>query len=82
LGASLPSEPRLGWREPAPLRYTAGATTSFTYGPDGTRLKKSSPSGATLYLGPDIERAPSAVWTKYLLPDAMRVGTPPAGVTT
>ena len=31
---------------------------SFTYAPDGSRLKKSKPAGTTPYLGSDIERAP------------------------
>jgi hypothetical protein len=53
-----------------------GVTTSFTYGPDGTRLKKVAPSGTTIFLlGSDIEISPSGVYTKYPHPDAVRVGT-------
>ena len=54
---------------------------SFTYAPDGSRLKKSKPAGTTLYLGSGIERAPDGTWTKYL-PGAVRVGSGAAAVTT
>jgi YD repeat-containing protein len=47
----------------------------YKYGPDGERLSKFVPATAatTLYLGGDVELSGS-VWTKYLNPDAKRVG--------
>ncbi|MGH6924047.1 MAG: hypothetical protein ACRED5_09935 [Propylenella sp.] len=65
------------------LSVTAsGATTSFVYAPDGTWLKKLAAAGATLYLGPDIERDPAGVWTKYPHPDAVIVGSGGSAATT
>ncbi len=56
--------------------------TLYTYGPDGERISKTTPGGTTLYLGGDVELA-GGVWTKYLNPDAKRVGpTPGSSVTT
>ncbi len=54
-----------------------GSAASFVYGPDGSRLKKVTASGTTLYLGDDIEVA-GGVTTLYLPGDAIRV----AGVTS
>jgi RHS repeat-associated protein len=47
----------------------------YKYGPDGERLSKFVPATAatTLYLGGHVELA-GGVWTKYLNPDAKRVG--------
>ena len=49
---------------------------TFTYGPDGARLKKVAGGVTTLYLGADIERT-AGVWTKYYHADAMKVGAQP-----
>ena len=57
------------------LTAKSGGKVSFTYGPDGSRLKKTSASGTTLYLGADAERAPDGTWTRYVHPDAVKVGT-------
>jgi hypothetical protein len=46
---------------------SAGAT--FTYGPDGARLKKGSSAGPTYYLGPDAELSPDGTWTFYVHPE-------------
>ncbi len=48
--------------------------TLYTYGPDGERIGKVASTGATLYLGGDVEFS-GGVWTKYLNPDAKRVGS-------
>jgi RHS repeat-associated protein len=67
--------------ENRPAAITEGALTHrFDYAPDGSRLKKRTPDGSggfaeTLTLGADLERSPSGVWTKYLHPDAKRVGS-------
>jgi hypothetical protein len=55
-------------------RLASVGGVSFTYAPDGTRLKKTSGGAVTLYLGADAERAPDGVWTKYVHPDAVKVG--------
>jgi hypothetical protein len=47
---------------------------SFRYGPNGARLKKTSPSGTTYYFGADVERRPDGVLVKYIHPDAVKVG--------
>ena len=60
----------------------SGAATSFAYAPDGTRLKKVTSTGTTIYLGPDIEISPTGVFTKYPVADAVRVGTGASPVTT
>ena len=60
----------------------SGAATSFAYAPDGTRLKKVTSTGTTIYLGPDIEISPTGVFTKYPVADAIRVGTGASPVTT
>jgi hypothetical protein len=39
-------------------RLASVGGAAFTYAPDGTRLAKTSPTGTTLYLGTDAERAP------------------------
>jgi RHS repeat-associated protein len=56
-------------------RPTNGSGVLYKYGPDGERLSKFVPATAatTLYLGGDVELA-GGVWTKYLNPDAKRVG--------
>ena len=51
------------------------STVSFAYAGDGTRIAKTAGQNTTLYLGPDIERSPSGVWTKYIHADAVRVGS-------
>jgi YD repeat-containing protein len=56
---------------------TDGAlTTTFVYGPDGARLKKTAGGATTLYFGDDVEVIPGATpqYTKYLPGDAKRVG--------
>ncbi|MGH6882909.1 MAG: hypothetical protein ACREFM_18450, partial [Hypericibacter sp.] len=47
---------------------------TFTYGPDGERLKKTSGATTTLYLGSDTE-IQGGVMTKYLPGDAKRSST-------
>jgi RHS repeat-associated protein len=47
---------------------------TFTYGPDGSRLKKAAAESTTLYLGDDVEIA-GGVMTKYLPGNAKRVGS-------
>ncbi len=51
-------------------------TTTFVYGPDGARLKKTAGGVTTLYFGDDLEVIPGASpqYTKYLPGDAKRVG--------
>lgn len=56
------------------VAITGGATTSFTYGPDGERVKKVSGSVSTVYFGSDIELS-GGVWTKYPIPDAVIIGS-------
>ncbi|MGO4389676.1 RHS repeat domain-containing protein, partial [Microvirga sp. 2YAF29] len=54
-------------------------TSTYIYGPDGSRLKKIAPGGpTTVYLGPDLERTPEGFWRKYPHPD-IRLST--EGVT-
>jgi hypothetical protein len=55
-------------------RMLTAGSVGFTYGPDGSRLKKTSGSTTTLYLGADVEKTGST-WTKYLIPDAVKVGS-------
>jgi RHS repeat-associated protein len=55
-------------------RLASVGGVSFTYAPDGTRLKKTSGGAVTLYLGADAERAPDGTWTKYVHQDAVKVG--------
>ena len=55
-------------------RPTAISGVTFAYGADGKRLKKTDTSLVEmLYLGSDVELK-AGVWTKYLHPDAKRVG--------
>jgi RHS repeat-associated protein len=49
-------------------------TTSFVYGPDGARLKKTTNGTVTLYLGEDVEIT-SSVYLKYLPGDAKKTGS-------
>ena len=48
---------------------TPSGTASFVHGPDGARLKKTTASGTTLYLGDDVERDIAGAWSIYPLPD-------------
>ena len=64
------------------LSVSGSGSASFAYNADGTRLKKTSAGATTLYLGSDIERSPTGVWTKYIHPDAVRVGSGGSAVTT
>jgi RHS repeat-associated protein len=58
------------------------AGVAYSYGPDGARLRKTTGTGTTLYLGDDFELS-GGVWTKYLTAEAKRVGpTPGSSVTT
>ncbi|KAB0264982.1 hypothetical protein, partial [Microvirga brassicacearum] len=73
-----------------PEEIAAGlSTVRFVYGPDGARLTKTvktdpnDPVGlTTLYLGPDVERAPgpasAGIWTIYPHPD-IRLQPSPGG---
>ena len=49
-------------------------TTSFVYGPDGARLKKTTNGTVTLYLGEDVEIT-SGQYLKYLPGDVKKVGS-------
>ncbi|WP_201274251.1 hypothetical protein, partial [Microvirga brassicacearum] len=76
--------------ENRPEEIAAGlSTVRFVYGPDGARLTKTvkadpnDPVGrTTLYLGPDVERAPgpasAGIWTVYPHPD-IRLQPSPGG---
>jgi RHS repeat-associated protein len=58
-----------------PLTVTQGsATVTYLYGPDGERLKKTTASGTTLYIG-DAERDPAGGWTTYPAPEVKRAGS-------
>lgn len=50
-----------------------GQTTSFQYGPDGSRAKKISPLGATRYFGAEAEEK-GGVYTRYPHMDVMVQG--------
>ena len=52
----------------------ASAATTFVYGPDGERVRKSNAAGATWYLGNDTEVAPDGMLTSYISPDVKREG--------
>jgi RHS repeat-associated protein len=49
-----------------------GNSVTYTYGPDGARLKKIVGSSTTLYLGDAIERDPAGAYTFYLAADVKR----------
>ncbi len=51
-----------------------GQTTSFVYGPEGKRLKKTSAGDTTLYLGADEEITPSGDRIKHPYSDVRKVG--------
>jgi hypothetical protein len=53
---------------------TGGATVTYLYGPDGERLKKTTASGTTLYIG-DSEKDPAGAWTTYPAPEVKRAGS-------
>jgi len=53
-------------------------TTSFVYGPDGARLKKTTNGTVTLYLGEDVEIT-SGQYLKYLPGDAKKTGSGGSG---
>ena len=54
---------------------TIGANTvAFEYAPDGSRIAKTAGGNTTLTLGADIERSGGGTWTKYIHPDAVRIG--------
>lgn len=62
--------------EERPTVVTAlGQTTSFVYGPEGKRLKKTSAGDTTLYLGADEEITPSGERIKHPYSDVRKVGT-------
>lgn len=63
------------------VAITGGTNANFAYAPDGERLKKVSGSTGIIYLGSDLELS-AGVWTKYPIPDAVRVGTGTSPVTT
>jgi RHS repeat-associated protein len=50
------------------------AGVAYSYGPDGARLRKTTGTGPTLYLGDDFELS-GGVWTKYLTAEAKRIGS-------
>jgi len=63
-----------------------GITTTYAYGPEGGRVKKTvngggaGVNGTTYYLGPDIEIAPDGTMTKIPRPDLRIVSVNPACV--
>ena len=77
----------LGWDRSNQLQivHLGNTSTSFAYGPDGSRAKKSSAFGTTLYAGADIEidrPTPGAeVYTRYPHPD-IKIVTTATGVTS
>ncbi|MEM7284256.1 MAG: RHS repeat-associated core domain-containing protein, partial [Pseudomonadota bacterium] len=62
-----------GQNRPASLTMPS-TTVTFEYGPDGKRIKKNAGSTLTTYYGADVELS-GGVWTKYIHPDAKRVGS-------
>jgi RHS repeat-associated protein len=70
---------RLGWGEPPVADQRWCACHQHLYVPDGSRLLRRVPKATggfdeTLSLGPELERNPAGVWTKYLHADVKRVG--------
>jgi len=55
-------------------RATGVAGVAYVYGPDGARLRKTTGTATTLYLGDDFEFS-GGVWTKYLTAEAKRIGS-------
>ncbi|MBA3518700.1 MAG: RHS repeat-associated core domain-containing protein [Rhizobiales bacterium] len=53
-------------------------TTGFIYAPDGNRWRKSTGDSPTQYFGADVELTGGGVWTKYIHPDAVRIGPAPS----
>ena len=53
---------------------TPSGTVSYLYGPDGSRLKKITSAGTTLYLSDDIERDVAGNFAFYLDPDVKLSG--------
>ncbi len=67
--------------ENRPISVTQnGNTSSFAYGPDGERSRKSFGSSTSYYLGAEAEflidpSNPSGLLTSYLHPDVKRAGS-------
>jgi RHS repeat-associated protein len=54
---------------------TPTGTTTFAYGPDGARLKKTIGSATTLYLGDDIERDTAGAFAVYIDPEVKKTAS-------
>jgi hypothetical protein len=54
---------------------TPTQTVGYTYGPNGARLKKTTSSGTTLYLGDDIERDTAGAFAVYIDPDVKKTAS-------
>lgn len=69
-----------GENRPLSIVIAGGATTTFDYGADGARTKKTSGSDVFWYLGGDTELIvntinPAGEWGQYLHGDVKRTGT-------
>jgi RHS repeat-associated protein len=69
-----------GENRPLSVAITGGATTSFDYGADGERIRKTAGTDVTWYLGGDTELIvntinPSGEWGQYLHSDVKRTGS-------
>lgn len=69
-----------GENRPLSIAIAGGATTTFDYGADGARTKKTSGADVSWYLGGDTELIVDAVnpageWGQYLHADVKRTGT-------
>ncbi|WP_168206218.1 RHS repeat-associated core domain-containing protein [Labrenzia sp. PHM005] len=62
--------------ENRPTQITAlGQTTTFTYGPDGARLTKTTGGQKTIYLGADEEITPAGERIKHPAPGVRKAGS-------
>lgn len=69
-----------GENRPLSVAISGGATTSFDYGSDGERVRKTAATDITWYLGGDTELIvnainPSGEWSQYLHADVKRAGS-------
>lgn len=69
-----------GENRPLSVAISGGSTTTFEYGADGERVKKTTGTDVSWYLGNDTELVvntinPTGEWGQYLHPDVKRTGT-------
>ena len=69
-----------GENRPLSVALSGGATTTFVYGPDGERTRKTTGTDVSWYLGGDLELAvsssiPAGEWAQYLHADVQRRNT-------